>query len=112
MDPLAIALFWMAGGMLLIGIALGLPGWLPIVFISFGIGFVFFGAFYVGFEKVPNSHDGMLAQQLAAYFFFASALAWGVSVIGDPAWNMWFNFFAAGFAAFALGYATPLNVFG
>jgi hypothetical protein len=112
MDALGAALFLIALGMLSIGIGLGLPGRLRLLSMAVGIAFVFFGAFIVGFEKYPSEQEGKLAQQLAAYFFFASGVAWGVSVIGDPAWNSWFNFFAAGFATFALGYGTPLIVFG
>jgi len=54
----------------------------------------------------------------AAYslgFGFLSALAWGLSVVGaliwtrlgpfsSVYWNAWFNFFAAAFAALAVGY--------
>ena len=52
----------------------------------------------------------------AVFWGGISALAWGLSVVGTLVWedfgivssikwNSWFNFFAAGFAATAVGYS-------
>ena len=57
------------------------------------------------------------AQAVAAFWGFASALTWGMSVVGNlvwtglgvfsrASWNSWFNFIAAVCAAAAVGYAT------
>jgi uncharacterized membrane protein len=67
---------------------------------------VIFGAFYY-------SH-GHKSSDLALYAGVASALTWGLSVVGGLIWsnllfssiywNSWFNLFAAVFAALAVGY--------
>ncbi len=54
---------------------------------------------------------------MAVFWGAISTLAWGLSVVGTLVWedlglissikwNSWFNFFAAGFAAAAVGYST------
>ena len=81
-------------------------------FIVLVITVVFLGLFVCGFKRYPDPRNVDLAQQLGATFGFWSAVAWGVSVVGTPAWTNWFNFFAAALAVLALGYATPLGTFG
>jgi hypothetical protein len=76
-----------------------------------GITALYFMLFVYGFMRFPDPQNMKLAPQLSATFGFWSAVAWGVSVVGSPAWNNWFNFFAAALAALALGYATQVNIF-
>jgi hypothetical protein len=68
------------------------------------------GAFYYAHtHKQPNNPNYFIATGVA------SALAWGLSVVGaliwsglgivsHPYWNSWFNLFAAAFAGLAVGY--------
>jgi hypothetical protein len=74
------------------------------------IGILF--AFFFGLYKYPDPTDAKLVQLLGLNFGFWSAFSWGLSVIGNPSWNSWFNFFAAAFAASSLGYLTSLDIPG
>jgi hypothetical protein len=68
---------------------------------------------------IQTPHQGnAIAAQWAMYFGLASALCWALSVVGAllsstlaviglPIWNSWMNFFAAAFAAIAVGLNTP-----
>jgi hypothetical protein len=65
-------------------------------------------------------HQGNLRAQIVAIVFgFFSAMAWGLSVLGshigarltvvsDARWNSIMNFFAAAFAALAVGFGYPV----
>jgi hypothetical protein len=85
--------------------------------VFFGVVVVISGAFLVGYSTLRPRAE-YPAQTLALFWAFMSALAWGLSVVGSlfwwslglissMRWNSWFNFFAAGFAALAVGYSTP-----
>jgi len=78
-----------------------------------GVTLVIFWAFYTGYG---TSRPHAEAQVLAVFWGSISALAWALSVVGTLVWedfgivssikwNSWFNFFAAGFAATAVGYS-------
>jgi hypothetical protein len=64
-----------------------------------------YGAFVIGFQKLPDPTKLDLIGYFTLLFGFWSALLWGVSVIGEGYWNSFFNFFAAGAGAIALGYS-------
>jgi hypothetical protein len=79
---------------------------------------VIFWAFHSGYG---TSRPHAEAQVLAVFWGAISALASGLSVVGTLVWedfgivssikwNSWFNFFAAGFAAIAVGYSGELAV--
>jgi hypothetical protein len=80
-----------------------------VVILSIGVAFL--GAMYSG---APHS----IAQYAAAAAGFASALTWGLSVVGyfvlqdiapgltSPLWNGWLNLLAAIAAAMTAGFAT------
>jgi hypothetical protein len=63
--------------------------------------------FASGLAKIP---DPAQANVLGLTIGFSSAFCWGISVIGSPMWNSWFNLFAAAFAALSLGYLAPLEL--
>lgn len=76
------------------------------------------GAFGAGLNMFTPHPNNAEAQHAAIFFGFASALSWGHSVVGAlmgatgtamdrPIWNSWFNFFAAAFAALAVGLTAP-----
>ncbi len=82
-----------------------------------GVVAVITGAFVVGYSTLRPRAE-YPAQTLALLWAFMSALAWGLSVVGSlfwwslglvsgMRWKSWFNLFAAGFAALAVGYSTP-----
>jgi hypothetical protein len=77
-----------------------------------GVTLVIFWAFHSGYG---TSRQHAEAQVLTVFWGGISALAWGLSVVGTLVWedfgiaskikwNSWFNFFAAGLAATAVGY--------
>jgi hypothetical protein len=67
-------------------------------------------AFLFGLYKYPSPRDTQLVDLLGLVYGFWSALSWGLSVISNPFWSGWFNFFAASFAALSLGYLSPLGI--
>ena len=90
--------------------------WLTLM-VSVGVVLVISGGFYVGYVTL-RPHTARPAQVLTLFWGFMSALVWGLSIVGSlvwrdlglassTGWNSWFNFFAAGFASLAVGYATP-----
>jgi hypothetical protein len=62
----------------------------------------FLGAFGKAFDAENATRDGLI-------FGFASALAWGLSVVGGWRWNSFFNFSAGLVAAISLGYLTAIK---
>ncbi len=61
--------------------------------------------FLMGFAQVPTPD---LGPRNALMVGLGSATAWAMaSACSSPAWNNWFNMFAAAFAALAVGYGTP-----
>jgi hypothetical protein len=62
--------------------------------------FLFLSAFGKAIWPEHSETNGLIIGLL-------SALAWGLSVVGERGWNGWFNFFAALFAAVSLGFLTP-----
>lgn len=71
--------------------------------------------FFIGAVTLVPHDQNPFARTAAVGVGFFSALCWGMSIIGshigakltvisDAKWNSIFNFFAAGFAATAVGY--------
>ena len=67
--------------------------------------------FALGYAKL-GTPTKELADQVSVLWGVGSACLWGVSVIGNPLWSSFFNYFAAAFAALALGYNTAPHLFG
>lgn len=88
------------------------------VLIFFIVAIAMYEAFALGVERYPHATDTTLPY-VTAVAALASAVTWGLSVIGglilyysgllNSYWNAWLNFFAAGFAALTAGYAAPAN---
>ncbi len=72
------------------------------------IGLVFATAFLGAFGR---AFDAFKSPITGIFVAFLSALAWGVSVLGQRFWGGLFNMFAALFAALALGLTTPRDGF-
>jgi hypothetical protein len=77
------------------------------------VGFIWGAYFVAAHSAAPHEQ----AQLIGAHYGLASALAWGLSVVGfviptrfalftGPMWGGWFNFLAAIWAAAAVGYLT------